>query len=129
MNTVKKFVFLPVLALLILSGCDSVSSSGNHAPEISEILASPPFLQLSRFYPESGIILTAVATDADNDSISYFWSASAGSYSDYSDYSTTSNPANWVPDWEADPGSVTITCTVSDGVKTDTMSITIDVTE
>lgn len=114
-----------VLTIVIfVAGCDS-GSSGNHPPEVQEISLDDPSVTTSQF-----VWISAIATDEDGDSIQYKWSASGGKVltgggTDVPDYSPTTNPTRWrAPE---NPGTYTITCTVSDGVETSSSSISVDV--
>lgn len=124
MYSFKKLGFVSVVFVALLTSCDSAGGEDNHAPEILSIETNPALIKTSNFF-NSGFLsldVAAVATDPDRDTLSYVWSASAGNLSQ-----TTTNPA--VLYLTENPGSVTITCTVSDGVETDAMSITIEVTD
>ena len=130
MYSLKTFKLVPVLILMMLSSCDSAGGSGgNNAPELVELLASPEVFSLIHHVDESGVVVTAVATDPDGDDLTYSWSVSSGNLRNYGGFSTTTNPAEWFPSNQAGPGSYVVTCIVSDGIDTDSMSLTIEVTE
>ena len=116
----KRFILLSVMVFGLLScsnDCKSPTESQNHAPMIKEIIKD-----LSEVPTNRWVTLTAIATDEDGDSLTYYWSASAGRIDAYE---TTENPTRW--ESPNDPGEYTVTCTVSDGKKTNSKSISITV--
>ena len=114
----KAYYFL--FLLIIFLSCNNNNSPTepqNNAPVINNILQNTPNITVNTW-----VTLTAIATDADGDSLSYFWSCSAGIIKDYK---TDTNPTEWrSPDVA---GEYTVNCTVSDGKETDSKSITITV--
>lgn len=56
----------------------------------------------------SGIQVTAIGSDVDGDTLSYQWSAAAGSFGN-----STASATTWTP--ISAPASITLRCTVSDG--------------
>ena len=72
--------------------------------------------------PEGGVDLTATASDANNDPLTYSWTATQGSFDGVADAATAS--------WQAPAttGTVEITVTVSDGFDDTSDTVTITVT-
>jgi len=105
--------FAILLGSFFISGCEESSDGSNAAPTIEEIIFSPvtPVNNTS-------VTFNTVATDIDGDSLSYNWSAVAGSFSN----SGTGNPVSWYID---EPGTYEITCIVSDGKEITSKSVTI----
>ena len=100
--------------------CDSPNNSidefkwPNHSPDIEDIVTFPG----TRGIPYS-FDLICVATDQDEDSLTYDWDSMAGYY-----VSTEGNMAHWAGD---SLGSYTVSCKVSDGKASDEMTITINI--
>ncbi len=120
----KIISFIILLCLVNLScekctECPDLDKSTNHTPVISEILfdPSPPLTIHSNGTAFAG--LTAVATDEDGDSLSYYWSASVGGFP-WS--SVIDNPTDWQTE---DAGTHTIKVIVSDGKSLDSMSVNV----
>lgn len=112
-------------AVLLLSftwlGCESDTpidtgvSSGNHAPVLRSVAATPNPVRLNGF-----TTLSCLATDADGDDISYSWSCPMGQY----DGDLTGRTIRWK--WST-AGVYTMHLMVSDGrdVATDSVSVTV----
>lgn len=116
----KLSIFLTIIVFVLLScsnDCKSPTESQNHAPVIIEIIKD-----LSEVPTNRWVTLTAIATDKDGDSLTYYWNASAGRIDAYE---TTENPTRW--ESPSEPGEYTVTCTVSDGKETNSKSISITV--
>ena len=110
-------ICLVVIFGLSSLGCDQATKPSNNAPVINEIISNQQTITAW-----SEIYFTAIATDADGDSLNYYWDASGGTI-----YRTTitSNPTKWNAPNES--GDYTINCTVSDGIEMDKMSIIVTV--
>ncbi len=109
----KKLTLLYSISVLVLISC-SPTEPKNDPPIITEIITNPS-------EPKAGetVILNAIATDKDNDILTYNWSATGGSFSS----SGIGNPIYWYgPNAESD---FDITCIVSDGKDTDSKIITL----
>lgn len=109
-------VFL--VLLLTIAGCDGSGSSGNEPPVIEEVLVDP-----STPTPGRIVSLTAVATDSEDDDLSYAWDAEAGHF----EGGTTENPGRWRAPTE--PGDYEIKCTVNDGQSAVSETMTVQVRE
>lgn len=105
--------FAILLGSIFISGCEESSDAVNAAPTIEEIIFSP-----ATPVNNTTVTLNTVATDVDGDSLSYNWSAIVGSFSN----SGTGNPVSWYID---EPGTVEITCIVSDGKEITSKSVTV----
>ena len=122
--TIMKPLFTLLVAGLFLYGCDSLcncdNAEENHAPILHEISLDPATVVVW-----DAIALTAVATDADGDSLQYVWATTGGELYHDHDYSTTSNPTRWTS--PAEPGDYSISCTVSDGkeIASKTLAVTV----
>lgn len=119
-----------IFGLMIIGGCDSLcdcnDETSNNPPVVENIFASPPNPRLISNGRSEPVDLTAVAIDKDGDEITYLWSTSDGKISTgLSSFSTTTNPAKWDPPGE--PGIYSVTCTVSDGKETDSLTIMVEV--
>jgi len=68
------FTFL-IIVFLSCNNNNSPTEPQNHAPIIQDILLSNPSPKIG-----SGVYISAVATDADGDSLSYYWTCSAGDF-------------------------------------------------
>ena len=122
MDLFKKLGLVSVLIVLTLPGCDSADGVENHAPEILSLVTNPSTIEVPDFTNKVvHVRVNAIATDPDRDALSYVWTASSGILD-----LTTGNPTTLMLQ---EYGSVIVTCTVSDGVATDSMSITIEVTQ
>lgn len=88
---------------LLLCACEESTQPVNHAPVITDILADPVKAAV-----EDTVFLTVLASDADGDSLSYMWFASAGGLVD-----TAAVSVRWVA--PAHSGEYVITVRVSDG--------------
>lgn len=113
-----------LFCILFLLGCNDSGAdgndpsfieylSGNEPPVIEQLSINPP-----NPTPKSSLDVTAVATDPDDDELTYTWSANGGEFRE-----TTGNPVTWVP-----KGAVreyTIKCIVSDGQATTSGTITL----
>ena len=114
----KMLLIMVMLMAASNSACNNpTGSSGNNQPEIREILVSPVPVKVDKWTD-----ITAVATDKDGDILTYFWSSSEG---EFFIGKTAINPTLWKV---LNPGTHTITCTVSDGKDTASKSISVDVT-
>ena len=100
--------------------CDSPNDSNtenkwpNHPPVIEDIITFPG----TRGIPYS-FDLECVATDQDEDSLTYEWKSLSGYF-----HSMEGNMAHWAADTL---GSYEVSCKVSDGKEYDELSITINV--
>jgi len=117
------WVILPA-TLLLCAACGTEDAAGpdqNHAPEIAEISWSPTAVE-----PATSVTFTVEATDADEDSLIYGWSAEAGTFTS----STELASAAWTS--PATVGPVDIYLAVTDGqatvLDTVTLLIAIDLT-
>ena len=100
--------YLPIIGLLLLVvyiGC-----GGNTAPVINDITFNP-----TAPYPGDTVACTADATDEDEDSLTFDWSASAGDLQ-----LLEGNPVDWVAPSTA--GVCTITVIASDDSDADTLA-------
>ncbi|NPV13666.1 hypothetical protein HPY86_01875 [candidate division WOR-3 bacterium] len=99
-------------AVLITTGCDS-----NNKPMIASITASPS----DTATPGGVVLLKVYASDADDDPLTFTWTASAGTLS-----STTGDSVLWTA--PNSPGSATVTVVCDDGKgETDTETKTLNV--
>lgn len=102
-------------ALLLAScGGDSNGPGGNHAPNLRQVVAVPDVVT------RGGLVqLTALASDADNDPLSYTWSANGGTFG-------APNGEGKRP-WTApdSTGTFRVTAIVSDGRAADTARVDI----
>ena len=109
-----------VLMIFTIIYCDSSNNSNNdfqwpnHPPVIEDIVVFPG----TRGIPYS-FDLICVATDEDDDSLSYVWASMAGYY-----VSTDGNMAHWAGD---SLGSYFVSCKVSDGEAFDELMITVNI--
>jgi len=114
----KIFYLINVLIVLsIFQFCSNPTESKNHPPEIQELILSKSQIETDEYIP-----ITAIAIDADGDSLNYFWSTASGyihiSY-------ITANPTLWrTPNTS---GEYSVYCTVSDGKSIDSDSIIVSV--
>jgi hypothetical protein len=107
-----------ILGLALVAGCDedSTSPEANQAPVITSLVADPAnILVLS----ESSV--TCIATDEEEDPLTYSWTCTAGTISGSGAAITWTAPASG--------GACTVTCEVGDGESTTTESVVITVTE
>ncbi len=111
---------LPLILMILVSfifTCEESADPANTPPEIEEIIFSPVSP-----VSNSSVTLNVVATDSDGDSLSYNWSAIAGTFSN----SGIGNPMNW---YITETGEIEITCIVSDGKETVSGSVHITVSQ
>jgi hypothetical protein len=117
--------FILFALLLLALGCnkdDDNSSSPtqpqNHAPAIQVVTASPSLVSQATdgvCYPdESQSTLTCIATDADGDSLDYYWSCPQGCFMDGINIGPS---VTWCAPFH--PDSCMIYVIVSDGIATD----------
>ena len=88
----------------------------NRPPTVSQVTANPPTIE-----PGQQTNVSAVATDPDGDTLTYTWSAPAGTFSNPNGLNTT---------WTApqQPGTYPLTVTVNDGrggMATGTVNVTV----
>lgn len=120
----KRLLSVALALLCVLAaGCgdsESPSQAGNHAPEIRGVTASPNPLPSTRTVNHY-VDLTCIATDADGDSLSYYWSCAEGRFQG----DRESSSAKWEP---SGAGEYVIRVTVSDGreVDSDSASVTVN---
>ncbi len=116
----KKLLSLSLVLFFVLS-CSKDNSSPtapdpeNHAPVISSVTSS-----LNVIYPGETTTLTAAATDADSDDLTFSWSSTGGTFN-----TTAGSSVQWTA--PAESGEYTITCTVSDGEDNDSETLTLQV--
>jgi len=103
--------------ILACSEDDSPTQSDNQTPVIIGVAAGQPEL-----YPAAVTTLVCYAVDADNDDLTYAWSADAGAFPDGSTESSVR--------WEApvQEGEYTINVLVSDGTNSVDGSVAVQVT-
>ncbi len=103
---------LPFIALLAvaLSSCEDITGPTNHAPVISDIQADPPRISVA-----DTVLLHAIATDADGDTLVYSWQAGSGHLVDSAGVSV-----RWVTPPQR--GEYSVTVTVGDGMATESYS-------
>ena len=92
---------------------------GNHSPEISDLSADPSSVNINQT-----TTITCIASDQDNDPLTYYWTKNVGSF----EGDTSGSSITWrAPSTE---GNYTVECEVSDGEGgEDSESINIVVTE
>jgi len=95
-------------------GGGATQQPANAAPEISSLTASP-----TQVAPEGSTTVTCQASDSDDDTLTYAWSATGGTVIG------TALEVTWTA--PTTQGSYTITCTVSDGTASDTETVTVTV--
>ena len=111
-NTVNSFLFdKRKRSIVLLSGffllyCSDPVRLEQHKPIIHSIS-----FDRSQIYIREFITIHAVVTEKDNDVIQYTWMADGGMFTN-----AHNNPTQWHA--PAQPGTFTITLTVSDGVFT-----------
>jgi len=115
------FKVLSLVGFVLMAGCAKDSNDGptgtaNHAPIIRSMTAYPA--EISR---SGNTEITAIVTDEEGDSLTYYWACRSGSFSD-----RTGGTARWVASSEA--GTRYVSLTVSDGKATDADSVAISVT-
>ncbi len=102
MRTASKTIILLTLGLLVFSGCEETVTPQNKPPVISSITAVPDTVDIG-----GTSTVTAVADDADGDSLTYTWSAAYGTLAG------TGETATWTASFAS--GVRDISLTVSDG--------------
>jgi len=111
---------LMILSIITLpfSGCNGGSAipTINHSPTIISLTADSSSININQ-----SNTITCLATDQNNDPLTYTWTKSGGTITGIGSAITWTAPAT--------VGTYTITCTVSDGESTDTQSIIIAVLE
>jgi len=113
----RKSSIILIMIFLISMQC-GIFESKNHPPKIVSINATP--LELS--YGEYSR-LSIVATDEDNDKLTYTWSSEHGYLDGVSGTSVVWHP----PGPPSVPGKYTIQCIVSDGKDTVKGSVSINI--
>jgi PKD domain-containing protein len=113
------FLIILFSFLLITSGCEegvdnSPVYAGNRSPVISSITASDSTLDAG-----GTTILTCIATDAENDDLTYLWSSTSGSFPE----GTTGFSVQWTA--PNSTGTYDISVEVSDNNNSDEDAITI----
>ncbi len=118
----KQLAILLFVGLILTLGCsnDSDDSSptgvANNPPTIRSLSAYP-----SEIARSGEVEITAIVTDNDGDSLSYYWACMTGEFSD-----RTGSIACWVASVET--GTHYISLTVSDGKSIDSDSVAVSVT-
>ena len=111
MSNLSTNVLLFFLSIgLIVAGCgdDNPSTPENHDPVIQSVTANPATISTD------GITnVSCVATDSDQDEMTYTWTSQLGSFPD----GNTGSSVQWQA--PSDPGNYSISVTVSDGAETD----------
>lgn len=110
-----KVFFMCLFSGLVLLGCEEKTNDPeNHAPEIQSITASPSTIEAGSLTD-----LACVATDPEQDPLTYTWSATYGSFPNGSTGSTVQ--------WQAPStsGNYAIEVAVSDGAETDQDFVTV----
>jgi len=109
------FVVLLVLVACSDSDNGNPSTPENHAPVIQSLTAYPDTIGRS-----GQSTITCIATDLDGDSLSYYWTCRAGSFSDRSGYEVS---------WQgvSQDGQYYISVTVSDGKSIDFDSVAVTI--
>ena len=109
LRSAASVAIVALISAAILAGCgggggggDDTPPTGNRAPVISSLTADQQSL-----WPTANAQLTVSASDADNDTLTYTWSATGGTLSG------TGNTRTWNAPLEA--GTYTVSVTVSDG--------------
>lgn len=108
---------VPLVLVLLVSGCGLFGGNGNNAPIVREIELDPTIPP-----PDAEATITADVVDGDGDELSFEWSAEAGSFTDGS---ATTNPATWVA--PSEKGTYAISLTVDDGSATAKETISVQV--
>ena len=117
-KSLKLFIVaLFLAALVIFSGCAGTAPPINHPPTIVSLTANPQ----SPIEVNQSTIIICLATDQDEDILTYNWTKTGGTITGSGSTITWTAPAL--------PGTYTITCTVSDGELIDIQGISIVVTE
>ncbi len=106
----------PIVFLILFTACGGGTDPSNAPPEIIALTTSDSIVSLNET-----IDITCDADDPDGDELTYSWEASAGVID-----GSGSNVAWTAP---AVPGMCGITCTVSDNVDSDSLTIEIEVIE
>lgn len=104
----QSFVILMAISMIFAACTDdeSPTQGKNHKPVIQSLTASPPFIRTG-----GETVLSCVATDQDQDSLTYSWSWTEGSV-----YGYTTRPS---VTWRAPniSGDYSVMVTVSDGIQ------------
>ena len=109
----KFLLMFPIVIFLLASGCSKDSDNsdgnptapGNHAPVIRTIHANPDTI-----FVYNSTNIDCVATDQDDDSLTYTWMLDYGRFYDHSIFEPE---VEWVA--PSNPGDYTINLIVSDG--------------
>jgi uncharacterized protein (TIGR02145 family) len=75
-------IIFPIAILLLLSGCDDdpLTPEENQSPEIQRITSNPSTSSTNRLPGDDTVQVTVVATDPDQDGLSYTWFADDGRF-------------------------------------------------
>ena len=111
----KLILLIPLMILIFFHFCSNSTESKNHPPEIKEIVLNKSSITTSEV-----VSITAIAIDADGDSLQYFWFTSEGEV--INTYINT-NPTRWRA--PSEEGTYSVSCSVSDGKSLDKKSIDI----
>lgn len=98
----KKITLILLMLSLLLWSCDALTEPENEAPVISSLTAT-----LNSILPGETTTIICIASDVDNDDLSYSWQANSGSLSGVG--------ANVIWTAPATSGVYSITCEVDDG--------------
>ena len=121
-----------ILALIVVWGCnkDDEEDNGNptqpqnNSPVIQNVTASPAAIAADPYHycygPDDGCTFTCIATDADRDSLTYYWSSIKGTFVDGINMGIS---VSWCP--PAMPDTCMIQVVVSDGIATDEDSVAV----
>jgi len=120
MKSNKIILTVLILSIIVLpfSGCNGGGTipTINHSPTIISLTADSSSININQ-----SDTITCLATDQNNDPLTYTWTKSGGTITGTGSTITWTAPAT--------TGTYTITCTVSDGELTNTQSIIITVLE
>jgi len=110
-------ILVLLLSSLSIWNCEENTEPINSTPNIENITYSPSSPETN-----DSVTFNAIATDEDDDSLTYIWSSSGGTF----DNSSTGNPINW---HSTEQGEIEISCIVGDGKELDSTSISISVVQ
>ena len=126
------FLVISLCCWIVFTGCSEDDDNGssptqpqNHSPVIQNVTASPTTVSTNPWgecYPDERSTLTCIATDADLDSLTYYWFSDKGSFRDGNNLGVS---VVWCA--TATPDSCIIHVTVSDGIATDEDSVFVKV--